>query len=72
MFLLKITNAFQYAAHIKIRFKMLSKFIKLPCSTCPSLQLNVSKAPTAYFLWPGKTPDVESILPFNGISGWGH
>jgi hypothetical protein len=32
----------------------------------------VSKAPTAYFFWPAKTPEVESILPLSGISGWGH
>lgn len=42
-----------------------------PISKCPSLQLNVSNAPTAYRLCP-KAPLVPSIFPFRGINGWGH
>lgn len=44
---------------------------KSPCSVNPFKHEKVSKAPTAYFLWP-KTPDVESILPLSGTRGCGH
>lgn len=42
-----------------------------PTSKCPSLQLNVTKAPTAYFRWLADTL-VPSIRPFIGTSGVAH
>lgn len=45
-----------------------------PTSKCPSLQLNVTNAPTAYFRWLADMPDmlVPSMRPFIGTSGCGH
>lgn len=42
-----------------------------PTSKWPSLQVNVTKAPTAYFRWLADTL-VPSIRPFIGTSGWAH
>lgn len=42
-----------------------------PTNKWPSVQLNVTKAPTAYRRWLAE-PLVPSIRPFIGTSGWGH
>lgn len=42
-----------------------------PTKRCPSVQLNVTNAPTAYRRWLAD-PLVPSIRPFIGTSGWGH
>lgn len=43
-----------------------------PTNKCPSAQLNVTKAPTAYFRCPNVVELVPSIFPLEGIKGWGH
>lgn len=42
-----------------------------PTNKWPSLQLNVNKAPTAYFRWLADAL-VPSIWPLIGTNGWEH